>query len=139
MMRVVISEQREFALDAYFVVIGSANAIRGLAVGEPVLAVGGLILMALVLTDLLFEPVLGRLVMRLFRRAPGKWTRRALVAFFVIAVVTDGIHAVTSATRADWGTCFFYALRMAAGAGVLICIAPMLSPSIGVGRVGEET
>jgi hypothetical protein len=124
--------RREFMTEVSFVVIGSANSIRGLVVGDIGLAVGGLVLMALILTDLAFGPLLRRLLRRLVRRPPGRRTQRVVIALFALAIISDVARCFAAVSHRDWGGCLFYGLRMTAGTGVLTGIATWPSRKVAV-------
>ena len=115
--------RREFIVEVSFVVLGSANAIRGLLVGNAGLTVGGLILLALVVARLALGPALWRLFPRFLRRPPRTWTRRVFLAVWVSYLVADAIRCVTSANRHDWGACAFYAVLLPADSGLLYGVA----------------
>ncbi len=111
---------REFIVDVAFVVLGTANAIRGLAVGDTALVIGGLFLLALIVTELAIGPKMHRLYLRIFRRPPGARIRRVIVAFFGLAILADAIQLIPSAVNRDWWAFLFHALRLAAGSVILV-------------------
>jgi MFS family permease len=133
MIRFVSPTLREFVMDVSFVTIGSENSIRGIAVGDIGLAIAGLVLMAMIVTELAFGPVLGRLYLRLFRRPPGRRSLQIAIALIGIGTVSDGARCVTSFSHGDWGSGLFYGLRMTAGAGILSGIPVWLPRNVAGG------
>jgi hypothetical protein len=119
-MRAVTPARREFFVETAFVVVGAANAIRGLLVGNTAMAVGGLILLGLIVVGLAFGPVVAQLFLRVFRRPPGKWWTRVFAAVFAISVITDVARGISATANRDWGSLLFYAVRLPADAVLTI-------------------
>ncbi len=115
-MRAVTPARREFFVETAFVVIGAANAIRGVLVGDTPMAVAGLVLLGLIVVGLAFGPVVARLFLRVFRRPPGVWWGRVFAVVFAISVLTDVTRGISAITNHDWGSLLFHAVRLPADA-----------------------
>jgi len=126
-MRCVSPARREFVTEVSFVALGSANSIRGVLVGDIGLAIGGLVLMALIVADLAFGPVLVRAYFRVFRHRPGRRALQVLRALFAVAIIADFAGCVASCSRRDWGGGLFYGVRTTAEFGVVTGISARLS------------
>jgi hypothetical protein len=137
-MRAVTEARRDLIVEVSFVVVGSANAIRGILVDNVGLAVGGLILLALVVATLAFGPVAWRLLPRFLRRPWSKWMRRVFLACFLSYVVVDVINCITSTTRHDWGSTLFYAVKLPADSGLLFGVATSSTRPLGA-KPRQET
>ncbi len=115
----------EFAVDAAFVVDGSADVIRGLIVSEPARVVLGLVLIAVVLALFTSGSSLGR---TLLRWTGANWRLgRGLVALAAVPVVAEAVQPISAVSDHDWGSCLFHAVRSATTLGVVVCcrVAPI--------------
>jgi hypothetical protein len=115
-MHAVNPARREFFVETAFVVIGAANAIRGILVGNTAMAVSGFVLLGLIVATLAFGPVVARLFLRVFRRPPGKRWARVFAVVFAISVLTDVTRGISAIANHDWGSLLFYAARLPADA-----------------------
>jgi hypothetical protein len=115
-MRAVTLAWRDCFVETAFVVLGAANAIRGILIGDTAMAVGGLVLLGLIVARLAFGPVVARLFLRVFRRPPGKWWGRIFALVFAISVLTDVTRGISAIANDDWGSLLFYAVRLPADA-----------------------
>lgn len=115
-MRAVTPTRRESFVETAFVVVGAANAIRGILVGNTAMAVGGLVLLGVIVAGLAFGPVVSRLFLRVFRRPLGKWWFRVFALVFAISVLTDVTRGIAAIADHDWGSLLFYAVRLPADA-----------------------
>src|ERR1700682_6075203 len=106
-MRVVTLARREFFVETAFVVVGAANTIRGILVGNTAMAVGGLVLLGLIVASLAFGAVVARLFLRVFRRPPGKWLGRVFAVAFALSVLTDVTRGISAIANHDCGAFSF--------------------------------
>ena len=122
-MGAVTPARRDFFVETAFVVVGTANAIRGTLVGNAAMAVGGFVLLGLIVSSFAFGPVLARLFLWIFRRPPGKWWGRVFAVLLGISVLTDTVRGISAIANRDWGSLLFYAARLPADAVLLTYFA----------------
>jgi hypothetical protein len=112
---------RVFIVDVSFVIVGTADAIRGLIDGSLWRTLAGLLLIAVVLLAVASGPSLGQVLLRWFGRQ-NRWRRRWVIGVIALLIVAEASHVVSAASRQEWGNCVFHGVRAAAAIGLVVVV-----------------